>query len=165
MPDQPPLWQDVRWIVATLFALWGAGLSTFQQIVKRREQRPEISVSVRKTIAVGAGPRTDHFSIDVRNTGRVDVFFKSARCSFEVEGAEPRLMLNLFTCDTSFPAVLRPGNSFSILAPRDATFVQSVRSVLPNGRIRLRADVWDAIDRRFVSNWVDVEEPQSTTTP
>jgi hypothetical protein len=162
MPDQPPLWQDVRWIVATLFALWGAGLSTYQQVIKKREQRPGISVVVSKTIAFGAGPTTEHFSIDVKNVGHADVFFKSARCSFEVAGVDTRLMLNLFTCDTAFPAAVRPGNSFSILAPRDATFFQSVRHILPNGPIRLRADVWDAIDRRFVSDWVDVEEPEPT---
>jgi hypothetical protein len=159
MPDpQPPLWQDVRWIVATFFAVWGAGLSTYQQVLRRREQRIRIEVIVRNTVAVAAGPRTNHLSIDVRNTGHVDVFFRAVRISFEVEHSQPRLVLNLFTCDTAFPTVLRPGDSFSVLASRDAAFLQQVRMCAPDGPIRLRAEVWDALERRFVSDWVGVEE-------
>lgn len=98
MADQTPLLQDTRWMVATLLALWGAGLSTFQQMVNIRQRRPKVRVLLQKSL-VGSPvwtlgnerPLDKALSVTVKNLGQVDLTFEPLCCE---RGTTPRFSQN-----------------------------------------------------------------------
>src|SRR4051812_37908292 len=75
-----PLLHDYRWMVTTAFALYGAGLSTYQQIGRIRDRRPNVTVNVGMGIA--PGNISGHFDVKIKNIGVIDVFLKENCCVF-----------------------------------------------------------------------------------
>ena len=159
MPDPyVPLYQDIRWIVATILGLWGAGLSTYQQIVKRREQKPAIVMSIsRSLMALDGSQRPEpHIGFHVRNTGFVDVFFKTLSSHIQVKGWEQRYVLVKALSSVEFPTVLKRGDSFGMCASLPKLQVE-LRKAGKTGTVEVRGCLEDALMRQFYSRWETID--------
>lgn len=166
MADQTPLLHDTRWMVATFFALWGAGLSTFQQIAAIRQRRPKARVLLQRSViglpgwTLGAPRETENaLTVTVKNLGQVELSFERLCCELEVKGGQGgRIVLQPRNCEPELPATIKHGQNLTLVATteglRDA--VDGLSSG-KSGPRKIRATAKDAIGRRFHSEWVDVK--------
>jgi hypothetical protein len=161
MPDQPPFWQDIRWLVTTFFALWGAGLSTYQQIVSYLQKKPNIRVLFQKGLVPGgtfsdlgeAEGLDEVVSITIKNYGHPEMTFEPLCCQLEVKGFTKGTIVIVPTAtEPRLPATIRHGQNIKIVAPMTG-FQKEVERLCPNPPYVVRLRVKDAIGRLFYSDW------------
>jgi hypothetical protein len=103
----------LRWyeVVTAIVALWGAGLSTYQYIAGKKEQRRQVKVTIFSTLATITASGQPHFALYATavNTGRrpvslhspmlemgdpphvyIDVYHRNPKVAFPYEVTEGR---------------------------------------------------------------------------
>jgi hypothetical protein len=164
MADQTPLLQDVRWMVATFFAVWGAGLSTFQQVVNIRQRRPNVRVLLQHgVIAVpfrelGKPRKTEPaLTVTVKNLGQVELSFEQLCCEVKVKGSQVGpIALRPRECEPELPATIKHGQNLRLTMPTEGVREAVQLSSGQSGPMRIRATAKDAIGRPFHSNWLEL---------
>jgi hypothetical protein len=159
---------DLKWIITTIIAVWGAGLSTYQFVMKLRERVPRVSVILRVRMEVldeVTQERFDAFSIDVRNVGDRDVFFRDGSPSLEIGGLDEQFVLGGMSSNVRFPTTLRPNDGFRMFDDRDR-LIELVRENLGNAPYaQVRANVHDSGGNVYRSEFVTFQLPRRTMTP
>lgn len=150
-------WMDWKWFWTSLVALYGAVLSTWREILARREKVPSVVVRLYTRMVVGGLPEGSKDAIQVRveNHGSLPLTFESNCCSLatDKEGAPLLLFWDTPFVSVKFPHTLAPGTSFTLTQYRDE-LARTLAEGRFEGATRVRVIVTDPIGRQFKSDWV-----------
>jgi len=160
MPDpQVPWYQDSRFLFSAFFALWGAGLATYQQVTQRR---PRIRVLLQQAV-MAASPMyvlgeerevVNALAMTIKNYGYLDMTFETNCFELEVKGwADKRFVLLPRITDPALPATISHGQNIKGSAEAKPIAAELKKSGLA-APYKVRLIVKDAIGRRFRSDWL-----------
>lgn len=167
MPDQVPLFEDSRWLITTILALWGAGLATYHHVSLQLAKRPRIRVLLNKaTILAGPvilpGEDTElvpAISILIKNYGHIDMTFERLCCDLEVKGvSESRVVLKPRIVAPTLPATIKHGQNIKMVAAVSSV-EEAIKELSSDRRRKVRVSAKDAIGRRFCSSWMEMRLP------
>src|SRR5260221_2751820 len=114
-----PVW---KWIVTTIIAVYAAVLSTYREVMSRRDHTPKVLVRFIATMVIVRGPGNSANAVQVRveNHGRNELTFANNAISLQVKGVDQWFLLwDLAMTDvTDWPVRLQPGASYYVMAFR-----------------------------------------------
>lgn len=164
MPDQVPWFEDTRWLVTTLLALWGAGLATYHQVSLYLAKRPRVRVLLLKAV-IPASPVTQlgenrelvpALSIVIKNYGQLDMTFEQLCCELEVKGStKGTVLVKPRLADPQLPATIKHGQNIKMVATLSG-LADALKELSPSPRPQVRVSAKDAIGRRFRSKWMKI---------
>ena len=167
MPDQVPLFEDTRWLITILLALWGAGLATYHQVSLQLAKRPRIRVLLNKvmipaTLVSQVGEERElapAISILIKNYGHVDMTFERLCCDLEVKGvSESRVVIKPRLVEPKLPATIKHGQNIKMVV-RVSGLEKAIKGLSSDPRRKVRVSAKDAIGRRFHSKWKEMRLP------
>ena len=167
MPDQIPLLEDTRWLITTLLAVWGAGLSTYHLLSLHLAKKPRIRVLLSKALIPsvpvtqlrGEPELVPAVSILIKNHGRVDVRFEPLCCELQVKGSQKgRIVVNARHIDPQLPATINHGQNIKMVT-KVSDLEQAIKELSSSRHREVRAIAIDAIGRCFTSKWMEMRLP------
>ena len=167
MPDQIPLLEDTRWLITTLLAVWGAGLSTYHVLSLHLAKKPRIRVLLRKAFIpavpvtqLGRDPEVvPAVSILIENHGQVDMMFAPLCCELQVKGPrKSRIVVNARHVDPQLPATISYGRNI-MMVTKVSDLSKNLKELSSSRHRKVRATAIDTIGRRFSSKWMEMRLP------
>lgn len=142
---------ELKWILTSVVAAWGAGLATYQTYLKWRERRVRVRVLVAMPhVAVYDGKPDNYIFVYVQNHGEVEVTFVQDPVVEIRSGGS--YFLSDWRSECELPHALKPLSSITLRATyKSLTQMMEATDVSRNAQARVV--VTDVIGRRYESRW------------
>jgi hypothetical protein len=148
---------DWKWIVTAALALYGAVVTTYRELQARLLWKPNAQLTLNLSIvAVHPGALVGQVQAWISNHGRSDIHFNSANFSIQVEGWDRNLFVVDPISNAQFPHTMKPGMSFYLMKEK-APLIENLRASGVGSRPRIRAVIYDALNRPYYSPWQVVD--------
>jgi len=142
----------INWekVITILLGIYGAGLTTYTIWDKRRDRNPSIKVSLAQGIPL-FGNRAGDPMLTIRASNHGEKEIKLTGVGLYLPKTKQNAPIFQPRSDRPFPCVLPAGESCSVFLDLKDT----AQDMLEQGfteRVKLRAYIGDAADRRYLSN-------------